>query len=143
MSYIEVKFDRVRGIKFSQGTNMILQESPMMEMSHNERISFGMGYVIWAGLKTNCAINGQRFTKTEDNPNKEKGQPETIEVAATIKDVFEWIEKTPEATLVEIANLYKEVNDALASVKQPDNDEKKSLTDTVTEPSVTESPVES
>lgn len=138
MSYIQIEIGgKLRGLKFTQGTTILLQNSPVIEMSESERMAFGTQYIIWAGLKTNCAIKGERFTKTVD----------AAEVAATIEDVFEWCESLDVKIKEDVINIWVEVNAFKAELPEqpPLSDEEKKNTQPVnitTEPSVTESPVE-
>lgn len=139
MSYIQIEIGgRLRGVKFSQGTNILLQDRVLL-MDEDERKAFGVPVIVWAGLKTNCVIKGERFTKTivplDNLTDNEK------EVPVTFEDVCEWCEKlAPEITL-DIVNLYSEVNPAKEDV--PDNAEKKNQTENIdTEQNVTNSPVE-
>lgn len=133
MSYIQIEIGgRKRGIKFSQGTNILLQDK-LTDMDKSERKAFGVQYIVWAGLKTNCIIKGERLTK----------DVEGTEVPATIEDVFEWVEKLPQEVILDIVNLYTEVNAAVSAAEPAataDTEEKKNLT---TQPPVIESDVAS
>lgn len=131
MSYIQIEIGgRKRGIKFSQGTNILLQDK-LTDMDESERKAFGVQYIIWAGLKTNCIIKGERLTKdvVALGPPEEAGKEK--EVPATIEDVFEWVEKLPQEVILDIVNLYTEVNAAVSAAEPAapaDTDEKKNLT---------------
>jgi hypothetical protein len=130
MSYIQIDIGgRLRGIKFSQGTNILLQDRVML-MDEDERKAFGVPVIIWAGLKTNCVIKGERFTKTEDDK----------EVSATFEDVCEWCEKLPVDVTLDIVNLYSEVNPVKEDA--PDDEKKNQPENIDTEQNVTNSPVE-
>ena len=123
MSYIKIDIGgRERGLKFSQGTNILLQDK-LIDMDESERKAFGVQYIIWAGLKTNCAIKGERLTNADETP-------------VTIEDVFDWVEKLSAEVILGIVNLYTEVNAAVPKPTETDTDEKKNIT---TPPSVTES----
>lgn len=142
MSYIQVDIGgRKRGIKFSQGTNILLQDRVII-MDDDERKAFGVPVIVWAGLKTNCVIKGERFTKTADNPEKitDDTKPDTVEVPATFEDVCDWCETLPDSIKVDIVNLFSEINPQSGNVE----DEKKNqpvITDTAQ--NVTDSPAES
>src|SRR6187549_169419 len=133
MSYIQVEIGgRQRGIKFSQGTNVLLQDR-LGEQDESVRKAFAVAFIVWAGLKTNCVIKGERFTKTVDG----------VEVAADFEDVCEWVEKLDEVTSMNIVNLYTEVNPPKADQPEPVVEEKKNLMDTATQETVTNLPAES
>ena len=129
MSYIKINIGgRERGLKFTQGTNILMQDK-IADMDENERKAFGLPVIIWAGLKACCIIKGERFTKTVDGK----------EVPATFEDVFEWYELLTEPVLLDIANLYTEVN-AKKDEPGPVEDEKKNiLPDTTTNLNVADS----
>jgi len=133
MSYIQVEIGgRQRGIKFSQGTNVLLQDR-LGEQDESVRKAFAVAFIVWAGLKTNCVIKGERFTKTVDG----------VEVGADFEDVCEWVEKLDEVTSMNIVNLYTEVNPPKADQPEPVVEEKKNLMDTATQETVTNLPAES
>ena len=133
MSYIQVEIGgRQRGIKFSQGTNVLLQDR-LGEQDESVRKAFAVAFIVWAGLKTNCVIKGERFTKTVDG----------VEVGADFEDVCEWVEKLDEVTSMNIVNLYTEVNPPKADQPEAIVEEKKNLMDTATQETVTNLPAES
>jgi len=133
MSYLQIEIGgRERGIKFSQGTNILLQDRVLL-MDDEERKAFGVPIIIWAGLKTNCVIKGERFTKSvedKDKPGKFREEPSTFE------DVCEWCESLSEQIKLDIVNLYSEVNPQ----KEVADDEKKNQPDIDTEQNVTDLP---
>lgn len=143
MSYIQIELGgKLRGLKFTQGTNILLQDR-LAECDESERKAFGVQFIIWAGLKTNCIIKGERFTKTVDNPNVGKpNQPDTIEAPASFEDVCEWVEVLHQDVIIQVVELYTEVNPTKED--EPSTEpEKKNQPDIVTEPNVTSLPVES
>lgn len=133
MSYIQIEIGgKLRGIKFSQGTTILLQDSPVMDMDEAERKAFGVQYIIWAGLKTNCAIKGERLTKTVEVDGK------PTEVKVTTEDVFEWVEKLTPEVITEVVDLYAEVNAFKEKLPQPVEDGEKKSSLTIIEPIATE-----
>lgn len=120
MSYIQIEIGgKLRGLKFSQGTNVLLQDK-LVALDESERKAFGVQFIIWAGLKTNCIIKHDLEGNT-----------------ATFEDVCQWVELLPADIIMQVVNLYTEVN---SPVPIPNDEEKKSLPDTVTEQIVSGSP---
>ena len=134
MSYIQIEIGgKLRGLKFTQGTNILLQDK-LVALDLLERKAFGTQYIIWAGLKTNAVIKDEALTKTVEVDGK------LIEEAVTFEDICDWVPDISDPKIIEVINLYSEVNNYL--LEQPEasaDDEKKNQPET-TEQIVTDLP---
>ena len=147
MSYKQIEIGgRLRGLKFSQGTNALLRDVAKA-WSEQEQDAFGAYAIIWAALKANCIIKGEQFTKTVDNPEYNESDtksPKVIEVPATLEDVCDWADKLHPSVYLELLDIFNSVNGF--KVDEPETvvkDEEKKSETVNTNSSVTDLPLES
>jgi len=89
MSYIQIEIGgKQRGLKFSQGTLMLFQDS-IKSYDEAEKKAFASHKLVWAALKTNSIIKGE-------------------DVDFSFADVFDWVESLSEEVLLKIHAAFKE-----------------------------------
>jgi hypothetical protein len=131
MSYIEQKIGPerlvgevmtdVRGLKFSQGTNILIR-GRVKDFTEDEQEAFGGYVIIWAAMKAYCVWKG---TVTD----------------FTFEDVCDWVDKMTSEDRLKIINYYMEANNFSVPTDEPPSEvseeEKKSISEII-EPSATE-----
>ena len=122
MSYIQIEIGgQERGMMFSQGVNILIRDK-FLAFDKDERLAFGMQLIAWAALKIHCTLKG-------------------LVCDFTFEDVYKWYDSLPLESQEKIAAAYNEINAFEGELPEPEDTEKKNLTDTDTEQSVTNSAV--
>jgi hypothetical protein len=126
MSYLQIEIGgKLRGMKFSQGTNILLRDK-VKDYSDAEKEAFGGYCIIWAALKANCVIKGEAAD-------------------FTFEDVCDWCDKLSVEDYTKIIKLQTEVNAVVDAIEPlPDNstEEEKKNVEEVISPIVTDLPAD-